>query len=514
MTTVKPFDAGDWFPIHTAVFDAIMPTLSAEAWKALCVAIRLTWGCTDADAEERPKWRFIFDSQFRARMGGEGQAAVSMALQECVEAGYLVQYEIEEEQGELVYVYALNCDVGIEVLEDPDSTGTETGPTRRLATSDEITRDEWHTDNIPPMRKPRGLSTAALKSQYPVQPRGMSPDDAFNLALDKAIALLPAKLRIRAGDSFYTLAAEAHRAALENPSRRWPDAGGGGWVLDAVQDANATDQMKHVNYIQTLIECWLIEGNPYSMPSGGEEDKSDEISVPFDDILEIFWRTATGGGQLDREGRNLLTELLGFKPGGFTQGEILNSIHEVANRYGGTVELTPELVRKTMIGEIPLPPLGAEPLPELEIVEAPSMASQMSADVRDGSDPVLAQVVDWYLARVSQRMDQVFADSLRDLTQRQRNLDVWEYAFWASGSIPNSLGRWNYIKKVILSPEMDRVNAWLKAGKSDPEPKPREKQPSRRSPGGQKRRGKQASIPTEEDMPDPPVPDEVLPPPN
>jgi hypothetical protein len=125
VTTVKPFDAGDWFPIHTTVFDAIMPTLSPEAWKALCVAIRLTWGAADADAEERPKWRFIFDSQFRARMGGESQAAVSMALQECVEAGYLVQYEIEEEQGELVYVYALNYDLRLAAADGVQATDTE-----------------------------------------------------------------------------------------------------------------------------------------------------------------------------------------------------------------------------------------------------------------------------------------------------------------------------------------------------------------------------------------------------
>jgi len=128
VTTVKPFDAGDWFPIHTAVFDAIMPTLSAEAWKALCVAIRLTWGCTDADAEERPKWRFIFDSQFRARMGGEGQTAVSMALQECVENGYLARYEVEEVQGEPVCAYALNYDLRLAAADDVQATDTQTGP--------------------------------------------------------------------------------------------------------------------------------------------------------------------------------------------------------------------------------------------------------------------------------------------------------------------------------------------------------------------------------------------------
>ena len=41
--TIKPFDAGSWFPIHNAVFDVIMPRLSPNGCKVLCVAIRQTW---------------------------------------------------------------------------------------------------------------------------------------------------------------------------------------------------------------------------------------------------------------------------------------------------------------------------------------------------------------------------------------------------------------------------------------------------------------------------------------
>ena len=44
MATIKPFDAGGWFPIHNHVFDVIMPSLSPNGCKVLCVAIRQTWG--------------------------------------------------------------------------------------------------------------------------------------------------------------------------------------------------------------------------------------------------------------------------------------------------------------------------------------------------------------------------------------------------------------------------------------------------------------------------------------
>lgn len=169
MATVKLFDAGGWFPIHSAVFDVIMPELSPDAWKALCVAIRQTWGqkweLTDnGDLEERLEWSRISFSQFQEKMGCESQVTVSRALRECLEAGYLVRYEIEEEQDEPVYAYALNWDFELEVVDGSEAVGAEAGLTEqeeiggeydgvgpvdwflmsawRLATGSEITSDE------------------------------------------------------------------------------------------------------------------------------------------------------------------------------------------------------------------------------------------------------------------------------------------------------------------------------------------------------------------------------------
>ena len=68
MATIKPFEGG-WFPIHNAVFDVIMPSLSPNGWKILCVAIRQTLGWRakgDPTGLMRREWDRISYSQFMA----------------------------------------------------------------------------------------------------------------------------------------------------------------------------------------------------------------------------------------------------------------------------------------------------------------------------------------------------------------------------------------------------------------------------------------------------------------
>jgi hypothetical protein len=146
---VKPFDAHGWFPIHNAVFDTIMPGLSPEAWKALCVALRQTWGLPDTDGGG------LSCSQFQAKMGNESQETVSRALQECLETGYLVRHEIGEEQGEPIYALNFDFEIGGEdkiKVEDEVKVAGNTGngmepsdqflvSAWRLATGDELTSD-------------------------------------------------------------------------------------------------------------------------------------------------------------------------------------------------------------------------------------------------------------------------------------------------------------------------------------------------------------------------------------
>jgi hypothetical protein len=143
----------------------------------------------------------------------------------------------------------------------------------------------------PPVRQSSELTAEALTTGYPVQPDGLDPDRAFNLALDRALALLPTQLRRRADVPFYTLAAELHPAALEHPSRAWPDAGGAGWVLDAVVDAIANGPVGSVNLIRTITDRWLVEGNPYAVRPEGESS----ANRAQDPTVEMVWAVIEGG---------------------------------------------------------------------------------------------------------------------------------------------------------------------------------------------------------------------------
>ena len=121
---VRPFNAGSWFPIHNAAFDVIMPRLSPNGWKVLCVAIRQTWGWvadSGGDSKDRKAWDRISYSQFREKAGIASDATVRRALVECLETGYLLRYQKGTYRGEPSYIYALNRDYEIDL-----PTGTET----------------------------------------------------------------------------------------------------------------------------------------------------------------------------------------------------------------------------------------------------------------------------------------------------------------------------------------------------------------------------------------------------
>ena len=117
MSTIKPFDAGGWFPIHNAVFDVIMPRLSPNGWKILCVAIRQTWGWvadSDGDPRNRREWDRVSYSQFNAKSGIKSRSTVARALKECLESGYLLRHQVGMERGMPAYAYALNRDFEVE----------------------------------------------------------------------------------------------------------------------------------------------------------------------------------------------------------------------------------------------------------------------------------------------------------------------------------------------------------------------------------------------------------------
>jgi hypothetical protein len=135
----KIFDASGWFAINNAVFDVIMPNLSPNAFKVLCVAIRQTWGWV-ADPQGDPKQRRDVDrisySQFKEKAGIGSYSTVSRAVSECLEAGYLIRHKVGEQQGtkKPLYAYSLNTDYELAattetVVEKGSTTETVVGAT-------------------------------------------------------------------------------------------------------------------------------------------------------------------------------------------------------------------------------------------------------------------------------------------------------------------------------------------------------------------------------------------------
>jgi hypothetical protein len=111
----RVFDTSGQFIIKNAVFDVIMPELSPNAFKVLCVAIRQTWGWVaepGGNPNNRREWDQISYSQFQEKAGIGGRSTVSRAVSECLEAGYLLRHQVGTVKGtgKPIYAYSLNTE--------------------------------------------------------------------------------------------------------------------------------------------------------------------------------------------------------------------------------------------------------------------------------------------------------------------------------------------------------------------------------------------------------------------
>ncbi|HET91236.1 MAG TPA: hypothetical protein ENN99_10940 [Chloroflexi bacterium] len=345
----------------------------------------------------------------------------------------------------------------------------------------------------PPVRQSSELTVKALTTRYPVQPDGLDLDRAFNLALDKALALLPTRLRERADVPFYTLAAELHPAAMEYPSRAWPDAGGAGWVLDAVVDAIANGPVGSVNLIRTITDRWLAEGNPYAVRPEGESSGNDGgIPPPLDEAIAATWMAATGcePGEDDVE---RLAALLGP---GVPLARLLATILQTANRVQ---DLTVDVVQAVIEGETALPP-------QVETSKPPPAPQGPVRDIPPDPDPLLGEVMRRYEAEIGTVTEGV-AQRLLVLTEEHRDPDRWQHAFDAV--VRSNVRRLDYLE------------ACLENGKAKPKPQaPRRSRRTAsstgplRSSGRASRRiyGQRGRVVSPEEMPEV-RPEEPLPPP-
>jgi hypothetical protein len=143
----RVFDTSGQFIIKNAVFDVIMPELSPNAFKVLCVAIRQTWGWVadpGGNPNDRREWDRISYTQFMEKAGIGGRSTVSRAVSECLEAGYLLRHQVGTVKGtgKPIYAYSLNTDYELASSPktgpgDPSSpkTGLEPSPKTGLEPS-------------------------------------------------------------------------------------------------------------------------------------------------------------------------------------------------------------------------------------------------------------------------------------------------------------------------------------------------------------------------------------------
>jgi hypothetical protein len=96
--------------IRNVLFDRVMPVLSSDAWKILCVALRQTWGGDVESGRAIPV--HITLAQFQEKTGIKESGVIGKALRECVDAGYLLL----DQSGEPTTDFVLNREIELKPL--------------------------------------------------------------------------------------------------------------------------------------------------------------------------------------------------------------------------------------------------------------------------------------------------------------------------------------------------------------------------------------------------------------
>lgn len=117
--------------LRNTIFDALMPALSSDAWKVLCVALRRTWGGDAVNGGEiwPPRIRI---AEFAERAGIVDQTAVENAVAECVDAGCLVT----PASGDAASGFVLS--VGVTAGTSPAEAGAAAAPAERIVFPPEL----------------------------------------------------------------------------------------------------------------------------------------------------------------------------------------------------------------------------------------------------------------------------------------------------------------------------------------------------------------------------------------
>jgi len=127
---IKPLANPQYTQVPNFALDHIMPHVSANAWRVLCVIIRATWGWTDegSPTKRREDWLLSY-SEIKRRSGIRSDGTVSGAIKSLLNYGCISRRRAPQPADagarEPSFLYSLNRDFEVEVAT------TETGATTR-----------------------------------------------------------------------------------------------------------------------------------------------------------------------------------------------------------------------------------------------------------------------------------------------------------------------------------------------------------------------------------------------
>jgi hypothetical protein len=118
---IKPLANPQYTQVPNYALDRIMPHVSANAWRVLCVIIRATWGWTDegSPTKRREDWQLSY-ATIKRRSGIGSYTTIKKAIDELLEPpGYILRKSapLPAHAGsrEPSYLYSLNRELQVEV---------------------------------------------------------------------------------------------------------------------------------------------------------------------------------------------------------------------------------------------------------------------------------------------------------------------------------------------------------------------------------------------------------------
>ncbi len=169
----RPFDPRTTV-FTNLVLDEIMPVLSPNAWKVLCLALRKTAGWRDANTESgRKESDVISVSQFMMGTGIKGKHTAEDAIADCLKKGYLTRTPVGQSfEYRLNVAYALPPARAETALAEETDQGQNSPSTRaKTAPTNNKVNPKINSNNYTPSAKSADGPAAAVPLEETTPPK-------------------------------------------------------------------------------------------------------------------------------------------------------------------------------------------------------------------------------------------------------------------------------------------------------------------------------------------------------